>query len=279
MQTAIQHIRASLSGILVNNEIISVSRLLLSKMTGFDFTGLLVNKNTIISDNQREILEIYLQKLKNGMPVQYVLGETGFYGLPFHVDERVLIPRPETEELVEWILADASENDKILDIGTGSGCIPISLKHNLPNAEISACDISEDALSCASENAILNNVHVSFFKLDILSENDLNERWDVIVSNPPYIPESEKTEIESHILDFEPHLALFVSDNDPLLFYRKIAEFAQKNLKCSGKLFFEIHRDYREASVNLLQEMNFRNVLLKKDIHGNNRMIRAEIAK
>jgi release factor glutamine methyltransferase len=279
MQTAIQHIRASLSGILADNEIISVSRLLLSKITGFDFTGLLVNKNTIISDKQRELLENYLQKLKNGMPVQYVLGETGFLGLTFKVDARVLIPRPETEELVEWILAEASENDNILDIGTGSGCIPVSLKYNLPNADISACDISEEALSCASENANLNNVHVNFFKLDILGEHDLNQTWDVIVSNPPYVPDAEKSEIKAHVLDFEPHLALFVSDNDPLIFYRKITLFAQKHLKAGGKLFFEIHRDYGEATVKLLKEMSFRNILLKKDIHGNNRMIRAENAK
>jgi release factor glutamine methyltransferase len=233
--------------------------------------------------------ETVLSELKKEKPVQYILGETEFYGLRFLVNENTLIPRPETEELVDWIISDfkntqvAASNPKLLDIGTGSGCIAISLAKNLQNTEVSALDISEKALETARKNSQINEVEVNFILADILSMNDLNElaahnaqlatEFDLIVSNPPYVRNLEKHEIKPNVLEFEPHLALFVDDNDALLFYRKIAQLALKNLSNNGKLFFEINQYLGKETVDLLENLGFKEVILKKDIYGNNRMI------
>ena len=232
--------------------------------------------------------ESVLSELKNEKPIQYILGETEFYGLPFLVNENTLIPRPETEELVEWIIKSTKnelQNTKfrILDIGTGSGCIAISLAKNIPNAEVSAIDVSEKALATAKKNAEINKVEVNFINADILKINDLVElptsnfqlptQFDIIVSNPPYVRNLEKAEIKPNVLEYEPHLALFVEDTDALLFYKKIAQLAQKNLSENGKLFFEINQYLGKETVQLLEQMNFKNIELKKDIYGNNRMI------
>jgi release factor glutamine methyltransferase len=220
-----------------------------------------------------------LEQLKLEMPIQYLLGKTSFYGLDFEVNESVLIPRPETEELVDWILSNTqttkqSNNLKILDIGTGSGCIAISLAKNLPNAQVFAIDVSEKALATARKNAVLNGVAVTFMEQNILETLDLKQEFDIIVSNPPYVRNLEKEEIKRNVLEHEPHLALFVEDHDALIFYRKIAELAQKNLSNSGCLYFEINQYLGKEMFELLEEMNFKDVELRKDIYGNDRMMR-----
>jgi len=224
--------------------------------------------------------ESVLADLKTEKPIQYILGETEFYGLPFLVNENTLIPRPETEELVEWIISDnniqhPTSNIQLLDIGTGSGCIAISLAKNLPSAQVAAIDVSEKALATAHKNAEINKVDVNFILNNILETEVLDEKYDVIVSNPPYVRNLEKQEIKPNVLEYEPHLALFVEDNDALLFYRKIAALAKKNLSENGKLYFEINQYLGKETVELLEEMGFKNVVLKKDIYGNDRMIRS----
>ena len=218
------------------------------------------------------------EQLKKEIPVQYLLGKTSFYGLDFEVNENVLIPRPETEELVEWIInanlkIQKSVNLKILDIGTGSGCIAISLAKNIPSSQVYAIDVSEKALATAKKNAKLNTVNVTFINQNILETEDLKQQFDIIVSNPPYVRNLEKEEIKKNVLDNEPHLALFVDDNDALIFYRKIAELAQKNLSENGQLFFEINQYLGKEMIDLLEKMNFKNIELRKDIYGNDRMI------
>ena len=222
--------------------------------------------------------ESVLAELKKEKPIQYILGETEFYGLPFLVNENTLIPRPETEELVEWIIKSTnyerqSTKLRILDIGTGSGCIAISLAKNIPNAEVFAIDVSEKALATANKNAEINKVEVNFVLKNILETEELGGQFDIIVSNPPYVRNLEKAEIKPNVLEYEPHLALFVEDTDALLFYRKIAQLAQHNLSENGMLFFEINQYLGTETVELLVDLGFKNIELKKDIYGNNRMI------
>jgi release factor glutamine methyltransferase len=221
-----------------------------------------------------------LSKLKDQVPVQYLLGKTNFYGLNFEVNKNVLIPRPETEELVEWIVELNKSTDKklkILDIGTGSGCIAISLAKNLPNAAVFAIDVSKGAIDTAKRNAVLNAVNVTFMYKDVLKVDVLKYEYDIIVSNPPYVRILEKAEIKKNVLDYEPHLALFVEDNDPLLFYKKIASIAKSNLKENGQLYFEINQYLGKEMTDMLENMNFKNVQLRKDIYGNDRMIKANV--
>jgi len=217
--------------------------------------------------------------LKEYKPIQYILGETEFFGLNFSVNQSVLIPRPETEELVELILKNHSgENLKILDIGTGSGCIAISLAKNMPSAKVYAIDISEDALSVAKENATRNQVEIQFFQQDILAElpdNIFNEKLDIIVSNPPYITPIEKYSIHDNVLKYEPHTALFVPQNNPLLFYERIADIGHSLLNKSGFLYFEINALYGKEICQMLQTKGYSNIKLYQDISGKNRMIEA----
>ena len=239
---------------------------------------LALNIDLFFSVEEILIWNAILEKLQLEIPIQYILGTTHFYGLEFNVNENVLIPRPETEELVEWIISSAVnmpkfKNIKILDIGTGSGCIAISLAKNIPNAEVFAIDISDKALAKAKENADLNKVAVAFIQRNILETNDLGQQFDIIVSNPPYVRNLEKDEIKRNVLANEPHLALFVDDNDALIFYRKITELATKNLSPEGKLFFEINQYLGKETVELLEKMHFKNSELRKDIYGNDRMI------
>lgn len=225
---------------------------------------------------------VFLDQLKKEVPVQYLLGKTNFYGLDFEVNENVLIPRPETEELVEWIINENSNTDKfkklkILDIGTGSGCIAVSLAKNLPNAEVYAVDVSKKALETAKRNAVNNNVEVTFMFQDILELEVLKYNFDIIVSNPPYVRNLEKVEIKKNVLEYEPHLALFVDDHDALVFYKKIASLAQKNLLEKGQLYFEINQYLGKEMIDLLENMNFENIELRKDIYDNDRMIKGTI--
>ena len=239
---------------------------------------LALQPNLTFSADQIKVWNIILEQLKQEIPIQYLLGKTSFYGLDFDVNPAVLIPRPETEELVDWIIksnvaAQASKIIKILDIGTGSGCIAISLAKNIPDAQVFAIDVSAEALATAQKNAEINKVQVTFINKNILETTDLEQQFDIIVSNPPYVRNLEKQEIKKNVLDNEPHLALFVEDNDALIFYRKIAELAQKNLSENGQLFFEINQYLGQEMMELLEEMNFKNIELRKDIYGNDRMM------
>ena len=243
---------------------------------------LALNPDLTFSDEAILKWNSILEQLKNEIPIQYVLGKTSFYGLDFEVNPSVLIPRPETEELVEWIISSQKakgkrQNFKIIDIGTGSGCIAISLAKNIPNAQVFAIDVSEKALATAQKNAEINSVKVTFLEINILEIEDLEQQFDIIVSNPPYVRELEKQEIKKNVLDNEPHLALFVNDNDALIFYRKIAELAQKNLSQNGQLFFEINQYLGTETVDLIEKKNFKKIELRKDIYGNDRMIQCEI--
>lgn len=230
------------------------------------------------SEVEISVWNVILERLKAQIPIQYILGTTHFYGMDFSVDENVLIPRPETEELVDWIVKlnsklSKKKNLKILDIGTGSGCISISLAKNIPNSEVFALDVSEKALAVAEKNALLNKVKVAFLQKNILETNHLDQKFDIIVSNPPYVRNLEKAEIKPNVLDNEPHLALFVSDNDPLIFYKKIAKLAVANLNPNGQLFFEINQYLGKETQDLLASLGLKNIELRKDIYGNDRMI------
>ena len=244
---------------------------------------LALNHELKFSESDFIVWDSLLSQLKKEVPIQYLLGKTSFYGLDFEVNENVLIPRPETEELVEWIINENSKIDKtkklkILDIGTGSGCIAISLAKNLPNAEVYGVDISKKAIVTAKRNAIRNNVDVTFVFLDILKTDALRFNYDIIVSNPPYVRNLEKAEIKKNVLGYEPHLALFVEDNDALIFYRKIATLAKKGLLENGQLFFEINQYLGKEMRDLLETMNFKNIELKKDIYDNDRMISCKVS-
>ena len=221
--------------------------------------------------------ETVLSQLKEEKPIQYILGETEFFGLPFYVNEHTLIPRPETEELVEWVLSQTqpcnTKDFKILDIGTGTGCIAISLAKKMADAQVFALDVSEKALHTARKNAERNKVAITFLHQSILETEDLGQMFDIIVSNPPYVRNLEKEMMKKNVLQYEPHLALFVEDHDALLFYRKITAIATRNLSEQGQLYFEINQYLGADMVDLLKKSGFKNIELRKDIYGNDRMI------
>ena len=239
----------------------------------------------IIVDDQLLELKNIIKRLQKEEPIQYILGNTEFFGLPFQVNEHTLIPRPETEELVEWILDEVKQLQiltnhklKILDIGTGTGCIPITLAKNLKNVEVSAIDVSKKTLKIAQQNALLNNVEIHFLEVDILKANKLPHQYDIIVSNPPYVRELEKVEIKNNVLQNEPHLALFVDDNNPLIFYNKITDLAKKHLTTNGLLFFEINQYLGKETLAMILEKGFQNNILKKDLLGNDRLVKAKVS-
>ncbi|HSD06528.1 peptide chain release factor N(5)-glutamine methyltransferase [Flavobacterium sp.] len=270
-----------LSSIYGKDEAESFFYLILKEKQQLSRVDLALRPDLVFTAEELLVWNSILEQLKLEVPIQYLLGKTSFYGLDFEVNENVLIPRPETEELVDWIiqyqkLKDESQKIKILDIGTGSGCIAISLAKNIPNAQVFALDVSEKALATAQKNAELNNVNITFIHQSILETEDLGQQFDIIVSNPPYVRNLEKVEIKKNVLDYEPHLALFVEDNDALIFYKKIAELALKNLTSPGQLYFEINQYLGKEMVDLLERMNFKNVELRKDIYGNDRIMKAD---
>ncbi len=232
-----------------------------------------------ISPKEHLLLEDALHQLKEQRPIQYVVGTTPFHGHTFAVDERVLIPRPETEELVDWILSETEKNVElhILDIGTGSGCIAISLAKALPKSTVEAWDVSKKALELAKRNAGENDATLQLKNIDIMKIESLKNKYDMIVSNPPYVSISEKERMTPNVLNYEPPQALFVNDKDPLLFYRKIGKLAREGLYPKGRLFVEINEAYGSEVVALLQEMGFKDVLLRRDFRGKDRMIRAGV--
>lgn len=266
-----------LTSIYPQEEIESFFNILAEHMLNFKRIDVVLNAEKTLSLAEKASFESALFRLKNQEPIQYITGETEFYGLPFRLNPSVLIPRPETEELVDWILKDCKgiKPLQILDIGTGSGCIAISLAKHLPNATVTAIDISEEALKTAQENARLNLVTVNFIEQDALRVTHFSQAYDIIVSNPPYVRNLEKAEINPNVLDNEPHLALFVEDDNPLLFYRAITMMAQKNLKQDGSLYFEINQYLGEETKSMIKNNGFANVVLRQDLFGNHRMIKA----
>jgi release factor glutamine methyltransferase len=260
--------------------------LLLEEYLNFKRTDLVLKSNFKISTEVLSLLTSSTELLEKEIPIQYILKKTEFYGLPFILNEHVLIPRPETEELVSFVLDKVLKIEtlhpvereiKILDIGTGSGCIPISLKKSLPLAEISAIEISDKALSVAKKNTLLNQVDINLIQQDILKTSELNDIYDIIISNPPYVRELEKKEIKNNVLKNEPHRALFVKDNNPLIFYDKIAELAKNHLTKNGLLFFEINQYLGKETVELIRMKGFNTIELKKDIFGHDRIIIASM--
>ena len=276
MKNQAKYIQQELSGLYTQSEISVLTRLLLAEISNASFAEISSDKSNHLSDTNRQKLEEMVRRLKNNEPIQYILGTTEFYGLPFRVTPDVLIPRPETEELVEWILSENQTNTplSILDIGTGSGCIPIALAKKLPNARVFAWDISEKALSVAAKNAKQNNVTVHFEIQDVFVPILSGIQFDIIVSNPPYVLDTEKETMEANVLDYEPHIALFVPSHNPLLFYERIADIACKHLNANGKLYFEINREKGNAVAKLLHEKGFTDITRRTDMEGNERMIR-----
>jgi release factor glutamine methyltransferase len=275
--------KKALAGIYEPNEIEALTLLTLSAMTGATKAQLKAFPEKTLMAGQADSLQNILTRLQTGEPIQYILGHTEFHGLPFNVNPSVLIPRPETEELVEWIL-DTEDNlpfiiDNILDIGTGSGCIAISLKKELPGVAVTAIDISPTALQTAQENAALNHVQVNFIQADILNPTTEieNLQFDIIVSNPPYVTLQDKTQMHRNVTDFEPHSALFVPENDPLVFYKAIADFALKTLRSEGVLFFEINENLGNETMEMLKSKGFKNIEMRKDMSGRDRIIRTKI--
>ncbi|MFP9100219.1 peptide chain release factor N(5)-glutamine methyltransferase [Flavobacterium sp. RHBU_24] len=257
----------------------SIFNISLEEITGLRRVDLIMNPDSVLTDVQKDRWESVLAQLQEQKPIQYIFGKAHFYGLEFKVTENTLIPRPETEQLVEWIIHENKNRQDItiLDIGTGSGCIAISLADNLKQAFVSALDVSAEALAVAEENAMANNITVDFIQEDILTTASLPQRYDIIVSNPPYVRNLEKHEIKPNVLDFEPHLALFVNDNDPLIFYHKIAQLAKVYLKKNGTLYFEINQYLGSQTGQMLESEGFKNVILRKDMYGNDRMISCSV--
>tara|TARA_R110000796_G_scaffold96719_1_gene202620 strand:- start:3089 stop:3949 length:861 start_codon:yes stop_codon:yes gene_type:complete len=270
-------IAKKLSGVYDEREAMNMAHLLLTHFYGLDRMKVVLNDEFLLVENTEIVLNKAIDELNQHKPIQHILGSVEFYGCEFKVDERALIPRPETEELVDWIVTEnIIEDPYILDVGTGTGCIPIALKNAIPKARVAAVDVSEEALALARENAKQNNTEVDFQHLDILNEAFPFDMLDLVVSNPPYIPESDKPEMSSNVLSFEPHLALFVANNDPFIFYKRITELALQHLKIGGMLYFEIHERFGEEMVKLVEDMGFTNVFLKKDLQGKDRMLQAQ---
>ena len=271
----------ALSAIYPKTEIDSFFFILMEEKLKLQRIDTVLKPDYLITEKNLIDLKNIVKRLQKEEPIQYIIGTTEFYGLPFLVDKNTLIPRPETEELVSWVIEEVAKLQSntvtklsILDIGTGTGCIPISLAKNLPKATITAVDISSKALEIAKKNAQLNKVTINFIELDILTTKSLPQEFDVIVSNPPYVRELEKEEIKNNVLKNEPQLALFVADENPLIFYNKIAYLAKQQLSKNGMLFFEINQYLGKETVNMLAKKGFKNIQLKKDLFGNDRMIK-----
>ena len=257
-------------------ECIALFELAASHILKLSKSQLLIKHDLEVNDSDLKALFQIASEIQSGRPIQYILGEAEFYGLKFYVNPDVLIPRPETEELVyiiiEKIKGSSSRYTTLLDIGTGSGCIPVAIKKNLPNVNVSALDVSVPALEVAKGNAKLNSVAVNFISANILTY-DTEQVYDIIVSNPPYIKEDEKASMHLNVLSHEPHLALFVTNEDPLVFYKAIADFSQKQLSKDGFLFFEINEFLGNEMVEMLSSKGFRDVKIIKDMQGKDRMI------
>ena len=271
MKEILQRIEGALGGRYAAAELESIKKALCLELLGISAVSF-YTKEKLSTDTEK--LDRALERLAKGEPLQYVIGLTPFCGLKFKVDGRVLIPRPETAELVEWVAQECASEGSLLDVGTGSGCIAITLAHGLPGWKVQGWDISEGALEVARENSRLNGTKVEFRKVDILNAES-NCKFDVIVSNPPYVMESEKGQMEDTVLEHEPHTALFVPDSDALLFYRAIADFGKKALVWGGALYFEINPLAASALKEMLEQKGYHDIIIRNDIFGKQRMIKA----
>lgn len=272
---------SSLSELYDEREAASISSLVLEYITGMPKGLRLLQKTDLFTERQEDLLRSYIRELTNHKPVQYVLNEAWFGPMPFYVDENVLIPRPETEELVDWLLRDNALRGPgtiVVDIGTGSGCIPVFMKKKRNDFNVLGLDISEAALKIAKKNADKLEVNIHLFQCDIRDQYQWKDipSMDIIVSNPPYIPEKQKQNLERHVRDFEPALALFAPDDDPIIYYKLIGQLALKKLKPGGAVFLEIHHDYAKDIMDWYERNGFF-LELRKDFSGNNRMIKAEM--
>ena len=280
MHEAQQQLQTTLYQLYDNREAATIADWVMEHVTGLRKIDRIMHKQSPLSPEPLAQLQQYTQELLTHKPVQYVLHEAWFCGMPFYVDENVLIPRPETEELVEWVVEEVGGKKSLhfLDIGTGSGCIPISLKKKMPHAEIYACDVSEGALAVAQKNAAAQQTAVHFLPVDFLDDTTWHTlpAVDIIVSNPPYIPNHNQNSMLQNVLAYEPHLALFVPNEDPLLFYNAIARFAQQKLLPGGYIFVEIHEDLGEQTKALFESKEFA-ADVKKDFQGRDRMVRANV--
>ena len=279
LKTLRTHFNSELIGYYPDTEITSFFHILSEHILKLKRIDIALNLYQVVSSKKYDKFQVAIERLKNYEPIQYITGETEFYGLPFLVDNNVLIPRPETEELVSFVrdTVTSSAVEKsftILDIGTGSGCVAISLAKNLSNAKCYALDVSAEALKIAKKNAELNEVDIDFIEADILNAENMDAKFDIIVSNPPYVRQLEKSEIKKNVLDNEPHLALFVEDDDALQFYKAICEFTVDNLKENGLLFFEINEYLGNEMKALLEAFKFKEIEVCKDIFGKDRMIK-----
>ncbi len=276
----IQFMQEELKSLYPVSEIRQFSRLIFSFLMDLSSTDLLLKGDITLSDSQKTYLDDCIERLKNHEPIQYILGQTEFLDLTLKVNPSTLIPRPETEELVVWIDSSIEPHCRtVLDIGTGSGCIALGVKSKKPNLHVEAWDISDQALQMSEINAKLNSLVIELDKKDILSftpDSSYSQRYDIVVSNPPYVLNSEKELMEPNVLEHEPHLALFVEDNDPLIFYRKITEAANPMLKLGGFIFFEINETYSNEVAELLSKNGFTEIQIRKDLSGKDRMVRAE---
>ncbi len=275
----ISGIKSELKGIYPTEEIDSFIVLIFEDVLGYSRTKLLISLEEEIGGSNLCRIKDIVKDLKNQRPVQHILQKTIFYDLPFKVTQDALIPRPETEELIDWVISDHKEESlNILDIGTGTGCIAISIAKNLPQSKVYAMDISSKALELARENGKLNNTDIVFLESDILKKSiEIEGKFDIIVSNPPYIRQKEKELMSKNVLEYEPELALFVPDHDPLLFYKTIIDFGLKNLNKEGKIYFEINEAFGQEMINLFEVNNFSEITLKKDINGKHRMIKGKL--
>lgn len=274
-----QALKHKLASVYEAIELNSIVAMLVEHVTGWDTLKQAMHKNNEIDENQALTLTEFADELITGKPIQYILGKTWFMGNEFIVNKNVLIPRPETEELVDWVIEYANIIQKpmqIIDIGTGSGCIAISLKRLLPTSAVTAVDISEAAIEVAKTNALALNATIEWVQADILKTKELPNLYDIVVSNPPYIPFRETANMQVQVKKFEPSIALFVTNEDPLIFYKAIGRLGEKFLAPKGQLFFEIHHDQRKAILALFDEMGY-HAEIRQDMYGKDRMLRASL--
>jgi release factor glutamine methyltransferase len=271
------------------NEANNIADLLMENITRLPRAERILKRNETLSLSQKNSLSQFIGRLQNHEPVQYIINEAWFAGMKFYIDKNVLIPRPETEELVDWVIKEFRIQDlpagsqgkefRILDVGTGSGCIAIALKKKLPHAEVWACDVSEEALNVARINADSLNATVDFVPLDFLDKEQRKQlpHIDIVVSNPPYVPQKDKSEMKKIVIDHEPEIALFVPDEEPLIFYSTLADFGKEKLNRGGSVYVEIHEELGEQVKNLFHSKGYSSVELKKDLQGKNRMIKVSL--
>lgn len=279
--TLFKNLVDDLSSLYSKEEATSIARMVFKEKLGIRRTDIAIEPELQITQNDVEKIKRISRKLMQGFPVQQVLGFADFYGIRLKVNKFTLIPRPETEELIQWIIEESSNKKglKILDVGTGSGCIAIALAKGLHNSQVQAVDISAGALKIAGYNAKINDVSIDFKRTDILQKSNRDNlgKFDIIVSNPPYVTEKEMALMHTNVLDHEPHSALFVPDGDPLLFYNVISEFGLKHLNTGGKIYFEINEAYGSEMKELLESKGFNNVCIRKDLNGKDRMAYCKI--